>query len=149
MGKVEKVRKILATTVRMSGIGQASIGISQLIKEWVYHRFDCRESLCGRVLEQARDQIDRVWIRLAENLGRYKCPILGLPARYAYLAERMRLDLREFVLHVVRIHRTDLVTRRRSQNFDDLDQLVNARFSWEKWLPKHQLSHDATSRPDI
>ena len=46
----------------------------------------------------------------------------------------MRLDLREFVLHVVGVHGADLVARRRTQNLDNLDELVDTGFSWEKGL---------------
>jgi hypothetical protein len=66
-----------------------------------------------------------------------------------YLTERMRLDLRELVLHVVGVHGADLVPGGRSQNLDNLYQLVNTRLAWEQWLSEHQLRHDATCRPHI
>ena len=43
-----------------------------------------------------------------------------------YLVEGVWLDLGKFVFHVVRVHRADLLSSRCTQNFDDLDQLVNA-----------------------
>lgn len=61
----------------------------------------------------------------------------------------MRLDLGELVLHVIGIHGTNLVTRRRSEDLDDLDKLVDAGLSWEQRLAKHELRHDATRRPNI
>jgi hypothetical protein len=36
------------------------------------------------------------------------------------------LDLREFVLHVVRVHRLDLFTRRGTEHLDDFDELVDS-----------------------
>jgi hypothetical protein len=66
-----------------------------------------------------------------------------------YLAEWMRLDLWELVLHVVRVHGTDLVSRWSTQDFDDLDQLVNARLAREQRLTKHELGHDAACGPHI
>jgi hypothetical protein len=48
-----------------------------------------------------------------------------------YLIEGMGLDLGELVFHVIRIHRPDLLPGRGSQDLDDLDQLVDARFAWE------------------
>lgn len=61
----------------------------------------------------------------------------------------MGLDLREFVLHVVRIHRLDLLPRRSSKYLDDLYELINSALSGEEWLAEHQFGHDATRRPDI
>ena len=66
-----------------------------------------------------------------------------------YLTERMRLDLRELVLHVVGVHGADLVSGGCSQHLDDLYQLINARLAREQWLSKHQLCHDATCGPNI
>lgn len=65
------------------------------------------------------------------------------------LIKRMRLDLRELVLHVVGVHGADLVASRGAQNLDDLHQLVDTRLAGEEWLTKHELSHDAASRPHI
>ena len=45
--------------------------------------------------------------------------------------EWMRLDLRELVLHVIWIHCPNLVSCRSSEDFDDLDQLIDARFARE------------------
>lgn len=66
-----------------------------------------------------------------------------------YLGERVRLDLWELVLHVVRVHCLDLLPRWSAEHFDDLDQLVDSTLPWEERLPKHQLRHDAPSRPDV
>jgi hypothetical protein len=49
----------------------------------------------------------------------------------------------------VRVHGLDLVPRGRSEDLDDLDELVDAWFSREKGLAQHQLSHDTSRRPDI
>jgi len=61
----------------------------------------------------------------------------------------MGLDLGEFVLHVVRVHRTNLVACGSAEYFDDLHELVNTRLAREERLAKHELSHDAASRPHI
>lgn len=61
----------------------------------------------------------------------------------------MRLDLWEFVLHIIWVHRLDLLTRGSSEHFDDLDKLINATLAGEQGLAEHQLSHDASCRPDI
>jgi len=68
---------------------------------------------------------------------------------YVYLAKWVRLDLWELVLHVVGVHSSNLVPRWSSQDFDDLDQLVNARLAREQRLTKHKLGHDAASGPHI
>lgn len=49
----------------------------------------------------------------------------------SYFVEGMRFDLRELMFHVVGVHRTDLLTSRSPQDFDDLHQLVNPGLSWE------------------
>ena len=92
----------------MARIRQLRVRVAKLIEKWVHHGIDGGQALCWRVLKQSRDKVDRVGIRLTE-----------------YLAERMRLDLRELVLHVIRIHGPDLVARWRSKNLDDLNELIN------------------------
>ena len=71
------------------------------------------------------------------------------PRRSTYLAERMRLDLRKLVLHVVGVHRADLVARGRAEHLDDLDQLVDAGLAGEQRLAQHQLGHHAAGGPHI
>lgn len=66
-----------------------------------------------------------------------------------HFVKGMRLNLRELVLHVVGVHRPDLVARGRAEDFYDLDQLVNTRFAGEEGLTEHELCHDTTSRPDV
>ena len=61
----------------------------------------------------------------------------------------MWLDLRELVLHVVRVHRLDLLPRWSPEHLDDLDQLVDATLSGEERLPQHQLRHNAAGGPNI
>jgi len=126
--EIKECGQILDWAIWMTRIRKSGRGISQLIKEWVNHSINGRQSLGGSVLEQARNQLNGVRISLAEDL-----------------VERVRLDLREFVLHVVRVHGTNLVSRGRTQNFDNLYQLIDTRLSREQRLTKHQLSHDAAS----
>ena len=61
----------------------------------------------------------------------------------------MGLDLRELVLHIVGVHGADLFSSWGAQNLDDFHQLVNARFTGEEGLSKHQFRHHATSGPNI
>ena len=70
-------------------------------------------------------------------------------ANAAYLVEGMGLDLREFVLHVIRIHRPDLISSRRPQNLDDFHQLIDTGFTGEKWLAEHKFRHNASGGPHI
>lgn len=42
-------------------------------------------------------------------------------ALIADLVKRVRLDLRELVLHIIRIHRTNLLPCWRPQDFDNFD----------------------------
>ena len=61
----------------------------------------------------------------------------------------MGFDLRELVLHVVGVHGSNLLASRGTKNLDNLDELVNARFTREERLSEHQFRHHATSGPDI
>lgn len=65
--------------------------------------------------------------------------------RKQYLAERVGLDLRELMLHVVGVHSLDLFPSWCSKDLDDLNQLINSALSREQGLTQHQLCHD-TSR---
>lgn len=56
-----------------------------------------------------------------------------------YLLPWMALDLREFEFGVVWIHLLNLISRRRSQYFNDLNQLIDTRVSGKDWLAQKQL----------
>jgi hypothetical protein len=47
--EVEQSGQILGCTVGMTRIGEAGIGVTELIKEWLTHRFDRRQALGGSV----------------------------------------------------------------------------------------------------
>ena len=66
-----------------------------------------------------------------------------------HLRKGVRLDLRELVLHVVRVHRLDLLPRRGAEHLDNLDELVDATLAWEQRLAEHELRHDTSRRPDV
>jgi hypothetical protein len=135
----------------MTRVWQAGARIPQLIKEWVDHGIDGRKTLCGRIFEQFRDQIDRIRVSLPKHLrGLLARKPMTTETKYrSYLTERMRLDLRELVLHVVWVHRADLVPSGCSEHFDDLHKLVDTRLAGEQGLSEHELCHNATSGPDI
>lgn len=75
--------------------------------------------------------------------------IFSISIAGTYLVERVGLDLRELVLHVVGVHGSDLFTSRSAKHFDDLNKLIDAGFAREEGLAKHQLCHDTASRPNI
>lgn len=108
-GKVEKLGQIPHLTGAVPRVGQLGVRVAQLVEEGVDHGVDGRLSLGGRVLEQPRNEVDGVAVGLAEDL-----------------VEGVRLDLREFVLHVIRVHSANLLSSGRSQDLDDLDELVDA-----------------------
>lgn len=68
---------------------------------------------------------------------------------YSYLLPGVRLDLREFELGVVGVHFAYLVTRRRAQDLDYLDQLVHTTVAGEDGLAQQELSQYATRAPHI
>lgn len=96
------------------------------------HGVDGAESLGRCVLQESSDQVNGIVVRLPEN------PV-----------ERVRLNLRELVLHVVGVHSTDLLPSRRSQNLDNLHELIYTRLAREQRLAEHQLCHNAASGPDV
>lgn len=116
----------------MPRIREHGVLVAELVEEGVDHRIDRSQTLRRRVLEQLGDEINRIRVGLAEHL-----------------AEGVRLDLGEFVLHVVGVHGPDLLASRRTQHLDDLDQLVYTRLAGKQGLTKHQLCHDASSRPNV
>lgn len=61
LGEIEKTRQVLGTAIRMAGVGEAAVGIAELVEERVDHGIDGRETLSRRVFEQRRDQIDSLW----------------------------------------------------------------------------------------
>lgn len=61
----------------------------------------------------------------------------------------MGLNLRKLVLHIVGVHRLDLLPRRCAQNLDDLHQLVDPTLSREQRLTEHQFRHDTTRGPYV
>lgn len=65
------------------------------------------------------------------------------------LVEWMGFDLRKLVLHVVGIHRLDLLPGRCAKNLDNLHQLIDTALTREQWLAQHQLRHDTTRRPYV
>lgn len=132
VSKVKEIWQVSQLTSSVTGIWQLSGGIPELVEEGVYHGVDGSLTLGWRILQQSGDEIDSIGVSLSEDL-----------------VEGVRLDLRELVLHVVGVHGANLLPSRRAENLDDLDQLVNTRFTWEQRLTKHELGHDASRGPHI
>ena len=99
-------------------VGQAGVGVAELIEEGVGTRVHGRDAFVGSVLQQLAHQVN--------GLGRG----FGLE----HTRPRVRLDLRELELGVVRIHRFDLLTRWRAHNLDDFHQLVHIALPRKQWL---------------
>lgn len=132
VSEVKEIWQVSQLTSSMTRIRQLSVRIPELVEEGMYHCVDGSLTLSWCVLEQSGDEIDSIGVSLSEDL-----------------VEGVRLDLRELVLHVVGVHGANLLPSRRSENFDDLNQLVNTRFTGEQRLTKHQLGHDTSSGPHI
>lgn len=125
-GEIEEGRHLLPT--RHLGVRRFEI-----IEEGVRHRFDRSETGGGSVFEQFCDEIDSI----------------RRSTRSEYLREGVRFDLRELVLHIIRIHSFNLLSRRRAEYLDNLHELIDTRLSWEQRLSQHQFRHHTTRRPDI
>jgi len=61
-----------------------------------------------------------------------------------YLLPRQGSDLRKSVLVVVWVHCKDFLSGGGSQDFNDLDKLVDTTLAREDRLAEHQFSNDAT-----
>lgn len=125
-GEVKERRKVLELARLVPRIGKAGVGIPEVIKEGLHHRVDGRQTLGGCVLQQLANQVDGGLVGLAEHL-----------------VERMGLDLRKLVLHVVRVHSSNLLAGGCPQHLDNFDELIDTRFTGEERLTKHQFCHDA------
>lgn len=126
--EVEERWQLARLTARVTRVWQLGALLTKFVEEGLTHGIDSRESLGWCILEKGRDQLNRLVRRFPENF-----------------VKRMRLDLGELVLHVIWIHGPNLVSGGRSEDFDDFNQLIDAGFSREKRLPKHELSHDTSS----
>ena len=125
--EVVEFRHVPRGSIGMARIWETSRRIPQLIEERMDHSINCRQSLGWSILQELRDQIDRIRIGLPEHLEFCELDsVSNLRLCRAYLTERMRLDLREFVLHVVGVHGANLVSGRSAEDFDDLHKLINA-----------------------
>ena len=68
VGELEKVGHVLGCATGVTGVGELDVGIPELIEEWVHHSLDSGKTLSRRVLEQFRDQVDRVRVSLPKDL---------------------------------------------------------------------------------
>ena len=68
MSKVVQLRQITSRSVGVTRVWQACVWIPQLIEEGVYHGINSGKTLGRRVLEQFRDQVDRVRVSLPKDL---------------------------------------------------------------------------------
>jgi hypothetical protein len=85
--EVEELWELLRRPVGVTRVGEATSRVTKLVKEWVAHCLDSRQTLSRRIFEQSGDQLDCVRRCLAEDLipgsadlplleyGTYFCPL--------------------------------------------------------------------------
>ncbi len=61
----------------------------------------------------------------------------------------MRLDLREFKVRVVGVHRVNLFTRWCADNLDNFNELVNVRLTGKYGCAEQHFSKNTTKRPHV
>mmetsp|Transcript_48194 Transcript_48194/g.124977 ORF Transcript_48194/g.124977 Transcript_48194/m.124977 type:complete len:276 (+) Transcript_48194:194-1021(+) len=115
------------------GAADAGAGLAEQVEQAVHAALEARGARLGIIDQELRDVVN--------GLGRRLCPENLVPG--------MGLDLRELELRVVGIHRRELLTRWRTQHFDDLHELVHAALPREDGLPQYELGGHARGRPDI
>jgi hypothetical protein len=67
--EVEELRHVLGGTSWVARIRESGVRISQLVEEGVDHGFNGGQTLCRRVLEKLRNEIDGTGVGLAEDLS--------------------------------------------------------------------------------
>jgi hypothetical protein len=70
VGKVVERGQVPHGSVGVARVGQAGVGVPQLVEEGVHHGVNGRQSLGRCVLEQLGDEVDCVVVSLAEHLSR-------------------------------------------------------------------------------
>lgn len=109
------------------------VWVSQLVEVWVEKGSKWSWSSLWIILQEGSNKVNSLfWSSVSEHF---------LPWEWS--------DLWETVLFVVRVHCLDLFLRRSSQNLNDFNQLIHSTFTRENWLSKHQLSNNASYRPDV
>jgi hypothetical protein len=66
-----------------------------------------------------------------------------------YLVPRMRFDLREPKISIIRVHTPNFLSSWSPKYPDNLYKLVNSVFTRKQWLAQEKLSKDTTSWPNI
>jgi hypothetical protein len=66
--ELEEVRHVFGCAIGVARVGQLDVRVPELVEEWVHHGLDSGETLSRGVLEQFRNEINRVRISFAEDL---------------------------------------------------------------------------------
>ena len=114
-------------------IRQSRARVSEFIKERVKQGLVGLGTLAGDIDQQRSYEVDRITRSLV-----LKEPWPG-----------NCLDLRELELGVVGVHSEDLVSGRRAQHFDDLNQLVNCIVAREDRVAEDHFGYYAAVAPDV
>ena len=118
--EIKENGQVLSWIVVMARIGEAGGRIPEFVEEGVAHGLDGRQALRGSVLQKCRNQVDSLRGSFPEYLGlNNQHPTRWAIGSDSYLIEGMRLDLREFVLHVIGVHGPDLLAGGSAKNLDD------------------------------
>ena len=114
-------------------IWKAGIWISEFIKVRIKKRNERPWTLIWIVTKKSSNKLDGIF---------------GGPMSKHFLP-RERFDLWESVFSIIGIHCKNLFAGWSAKNFDDFDKLINATFTRENWLAKHEFSDYATNGPNI
>ncbi len=68
MGEIKERGEVFGGAVAVTRVRQPRGRIPQLVEEGVHHRIDGGESLCGRVLEEPRDEVYGIGFCFPEHL---------------------------------------------------------------------------------
>lgn len=108
-GEVKQRGQLPWRAIGMTRIRQPGVGVPKFVEEGMAQCLHGGQALRRRILQESRDQINGLVGSSPEDLGSIqRLTQLVSCIDCVYLVERMWFDLGKFVLHVVRVHGTDL-----------------------------------------
>ena len=125
-GEIKEGREFLA-------VREARSAIPQLVEEGVRAALEGLDAAVGGIRQRRADVVHG----LLGGLGPEHLPPLA------------GHDLRELELGVVGVHGADLLPGRGAEDFDDLDELVDAGIAGEERLAEKELGSDAALGPNV
>ena len=69
MGEIEQGRQLPRRSVRVAGIRKLGLGVADFVEKGVHQSLDGGETLCGSVLQEARNEVEGRGLGTPEDLS--------------------------------------------------------------------------------